>query len=317
MTLFGMQIPRWALRVAQLAMAAALLAFLWRAADGPAAARSLASAEWPWLAAAFLALTLQTLLSALRWRLTAAQLGISLGRGHAVREYYLAQVVNQSLPGGMIGDAGRALRARGQAGLLASGLAVAFERLAGQVAMFLAMTAAFIATIAMPGGLEWPRWLAVPVALLILGGAASPIVLLGAARLPGAVGRSAASFWRKLHLALAARGVLSRQVALSVGTTVCILGAFAFCAEAVGVRLELSEVLGLVPIILFTMLIPLTVSGWGLREGAAAALFPLAGASASAGLAASVAFGLVFIVTVLPGLLFLSRKPVADVVKPW
>jgi glycosyltransferase 2 family protein len=97
-------------------------------------------------------------------------------------------------------------------------------------------------------------------------------------------------------------------VLLSLGTTACVLAAFAFCAEAVGVRLDLVEILALVPIILFTMLVPLTVSGWGLREGAAAALFPLAGASSSSGLAASVAFGLAFIVTVLPGVFFLSRR---------
>jgi hypothetical protein len=49
------------------------------------------------------------------------------------------------------------------------------------------------------------------------------------------------------------------------------------------------------------MLIPISVSGWGLREGAAAALLPIAGATASGGLAASVAFGLTFIAAVLPG----------------
>jgi uncharacterized membrane protein YbhN (UPF0104 family) len=208
----------------------------------------------------------------------------------------------------MVGDAGRAVRARGQAGLLASSLAVAFERLAGQIAMFLAMTAAFAVTFALPGGLDWPRWIAGPLALVILGGAAAPFALKAAGRLPGALGRSAKSLWQKLVRALAARGVWPWQATLSLGTTVSILAAFAFCAEAVGVRLALPEVLGLVPIILFTMLIPLSISGWGLREGAAAALFPLAGASSSAGFAASVAFGIVFVLTVLPGLLFLSRR---------
>jgi glycosyltransferase 2 family protein len=308
LTLLGREIPSWLVRSVQIAVAVGLMAVLWRAADGPDALRRLASAELPWLAAAVGALTLQTLLSALRWRLTAGKLGITLGRGHAVREYYLAQVVNQSLPGGMVGDAGRAVRARGQAGLLASSLAVAFERLAGQIALFLAMSAAFLATFLAPGGLEWPRWAAAPVALLVLAGLALPLVFAGATRLPGAVGRAAASLWRKLGVALAARDVLPRQVLLSLGTTACVLAAFAFCAEAVGVRLDLVEILALVPIILFTMLVPLTVSGWGLREGAAAALFPLAGASSSSGLAASVAFGLAFIVTVLPGVFFLSRR---------
>ncbi|MFP4274670.1 MAG: UPF0104 family protein, partial [Paracoccaceae bacterium] len=55
--------------------------------------------------------------------------------------------------------------------------------------------------------------------------------------------------------------------------------------------------------------IPISISGWGLREGAAAALLPLAGATASDGFAASVAFGLVFTASVLPGLIFLGPRP--------
>jgi hypothetical protein len=68
------------------------------------------------------------------------------------------------------------------------------------------------------------------------------------------------------------------------------------------VALPLGTLLAIVPLVLFTMLIPLSMSGWGLREGAAAALFPLAGATAAQGFATSVAFGLAFILAVLPGL---------------
>ncbi|MBX9719541.1 MAG: hypothetical protein K2X36_11995, partial [Microbacteriaceae bacterium] len=73
--------------------------------------------------------------------------------------------------------------------------------------------------------------------------------------------------------------------------------------------LPLAAIVTLVPIILLTMLVPITISGWGLREGAAAALLPLAGATASASLAASVVFGLVGLVAVLPGLLRVWARP--------
>ena len=58
------------------------------------------------------------------------------------------------------------------------------------------------------------------------------------------------------------------------------------------------------------MLVPLTIGGWGLREGTAAALFPLVGGSGEAGLAASIAFGLVLLASSLPGAITLLR-PVA------
>lgn len=306
--------PRWIASVAQAAVAVVLLALLWQAADGPTAAQSLANAEWSWLGLALLALTVQTILSALRWQLTARQLGMAFNAWHAIREYYLAQIVNQSLPGGMVGDAGRAYRARNQAGLLASGQAVVIERLLGQVAMFLTLAVAFGATSLVPGGLDWPRWLALPVGAMILAGLALPFVLRLALHVPGFVGRWMSSLGRLMDTAVSGRQVLPGQIALSIGTALCNLAAFAFCARAVGVDLALPAVAALVPLILFTMLIPISVSGWGLREGAAAALLPLAGATASGGLASSVAFGLTFIVAVLPGVIFLRLKPQAPAV---
>lgn len=301
---------RHVVAAAQLAVAAGLIALLWHAVDGREAARLLRRVEPGWLVAAFAALTLQTVLSALRWRLTCRQLGIGLTVPHAIGEYYLSQVVNQSLPGGMVGDAGRAVRARSQAGLVRAGLSVVFERLAGQVVLFALMAGAFVVTWAVPGGLDWPRWVSIPVGTAIAAGIAALPVALLSTTLPGPLGRTAESLLAELRTALLAAEVLPRQLALSVGTTACNLAAFACCAAAVGAPLSFAATVALVPLILFTMLIPLSVSGWGLREGAAAALFPLAGETAVHGLAASVAFGLVFLATVLPGLvpLLLRRR---------
>lgn len=315
MTLASVQIPDWLKRVLQIGVAASLLAVVWRAADGPEAARSLASADWRWLSLAFAALTLQLVLSALRWRMTARQLGISIGRMKAIGEYYLSQMVNQSLPGGMIGDASRAVRSGDQAGLVAAGQAVVFERLSGQVAMFALLAMAFVATIAIPGGLDWPREAAALVATL-LGIALALTLCVGlAGRMPGAIGRNARSLHDALRRALLSRAALPGQIGFSTGTTLCNVAAFSFCAHAVGVEISFAATAALVPLILTTMLIPVSISGWGLREGAAAALLPLAGATASGAVAASVAFGLTFIASILPGLVVLWRKPEARLPK--
>lgn len=285
------------------------MVLLWRAADGPEAARSLVAADWRWLALGLLALTVQTVLSALRWKLTARQFGIAIGARDAIAEYYLSQIVNQSLPGGMIGDAGRAVRSRDQAGLLAAGQAVVFERLAGQIAMFTMLATAFLFTFAVPGGLDWPQWLVVPVACFLAVGFAVPPLMIGAMSLPGRIGVIARRFGDVFHRALTRPEALPGQIVLSTGTTVCNLAAFAFCARAVGVDLSAAATAALVPLILLTMLIPFSISGWGLREGAAATLLPIAGVTASGGLAASVAFGLTLIVAVTPGFVLLWLKP--------
>ena len=51
------------------------------------------------------------------------------------------------------------------------------------------------------------------------------------------------------------------------------------------------------------MLIPISFSGWGCVKARRRRCFRIAGATAAQGFATSVAFGLAFIVAVLPGLI--------------
>ena len=300
---------KWAIHALQLTVAVALLVVVWRLADGGQALRLLSEANLVWLLAAALVLTLQIVLSARRWQLTASQLGITLSAGTVVREYYLSQLVNQVLPGGVLGDARRAVRARRQAGLVTSSYTVILERLAGQAGLLVLLAATFVITSVAPGGFDWPSWLAVPVAvLLIVVGAVPPAVILAAGRLPRRVGRMATELAGSVRRALLAPSVRWRQLALSLATAAANVIGFALCALSIGAPLTPTAAAAIIPLILFTMLLPVTVSGWGLREGAAAALFPLAGLTAAEGLAASVAFGVVLLVIALPGIAFL-RTP--------
>lgn len=287
----------------RLMLAVGLCALVWHLAGGEDAAKALLSADPLWLAAAVLALTVQTFACAARWQVTAAGLGIALPQPIALREYYLSQLVNQLLPGGVLGDAGRAMRTRGAAGLMASGQAVVFERLAGQLALLAVMVVAFAATHWVPGGLDWPDWIMPP--LLWAGGTAMIVVAglwVSRNRLPTALRAQGAAFAQ----AVAARGVLRRQLALSLVATLCNIAAFGFCAWAVGASLSMPAMLALVPLILLSMVLPLTVAGWGLREGAAVALLPLAGVSPADALATSIAFGLIFLGSTLLGGAFVS-----------
>ncbi|MGJ8611800.1 MAG: lysylphosphatidylglycerol synthase transmembrane domain-containing protein, partial [Octadecabacter sp.] len=101
---------RMAFRLMQVITTIVVMAVLWRVADGRQTGKILGSAQPIWLIAGLLALTLQTVLSAIRWRITAAQLGLKIPLGVAIREYYLSQLINQVVPGGVVGDASRAVR---------------------------------------------------------------------------------------------------------------------------------------------------------------------------------------------------------------
>jgi uncharacterized membrane protein YbhN (UPF0104 family) len=79
-----------------------------------------------------------TLLSAWRWCLVARGLGLNLSLRAATADYYQALFLNAALPGGVLGDVGRAVRHGRDEGDLGRGVrAVVLERTAGQLVLLL------------------------------------------------------------------------------------------------------------------------------------------------------------------------------------
>ena len=288
---------------------AAVLGLLWAAIDVPAALARIAGAEPRWLLAGLAAVQLQILLSAVRWRVTAARLGHRLGMRRVVREYYVASLLNQVLPGGIGGDAARVVRNRAPVHAPTARVAqgVVLERLAGQCALLL---------VTLAGVALWPLLLDEPpprAGLLAL--AAALLVVLGVALAvagltafgPPRLARFAAGVRPALRRCWFEDGMWLVQGVLSLAVTAGYLAAFAFAALAVGAPLPPVGWLTVVPLALASMLLPISIGGWGLREAAAAALWPLVGLSAESGVAASVVYGLLSLVGSLPAILFLAR----------
>jgi hypothetical protein len=98
-----------------------------------------------------------------------------------------------------------------------------------------------------------------------------------------------------------------------VVTTISLIFGFYACARATGTLIPAEGWATLIPLILSAMLIPLSVGGWGWREGAAAAMFPLIGVSADAGIAAGIAYGSVLLIAVLPAGFILFRRRAIDI----
>ncbi|MCO5732478.1 lysylphosphatidylglycerol synthase transmembrane domain-containing protein [Rhizobium sp. SSA_523] len=236
---------------------------------------------------------IQIILSALRWRFTAGRLGQKMPASHALGEYYLASALNQVLPGGMAGDALRAYRGRGEggAGMALSTKAVILERLSGQLAFF---------SICACGLLFWPSLLA-----RILPGAAPVWLALVVMLLLGASGlilRRLRSLRQDLTRAFVERGAWRVQLLLSLGTTGAYLLLFWLAAYATGGALPVTALVTVIPLCLLSMLIPTGFGGWGTREAAAAALWPLVGLASAQGVAASILYGALALIGSLPGL---------------
>lgn len=70
---------------------------------------------------------------------------------------------------------------------------------------------------------------------------------------------------------------------------------------ALGVQPGMSVVASVVPVVFMVMILPLSIGGWGLREGAFVFFFSAAGVSGAAALAVSILYGLSMIMAHLPG----------------
>ncbi|MDE0897948.1 MAG: lysylphosphatidylglycerol synthase transmembrane domain-containing protein [Longimicrobiales bacterium] len=285
--------PKWPWLLARFGVSASVLAVVARTLDLDAVVERLSGFSLGWVALGLGLSVLQVVMLGWRWRFTAARLDIDLPMGIAVREYYLGIFLNQLLPGGVTGDVSRAWRhARTEAPTGPSVRAVVLERMSGQVIMTIFAAGA---VLMLPLGPALGRVMAV---LGTVGIAAVVVVtMIRRAEPRPFVGR----IWADTHRAVLAPEALPIQVGTALLTVASYVGLYLVAARAVGVETELLRFLPLVPPVLMTMLVPISVAGWGLREGAAAALWGASGLSPEDGVSISVAYGLLVLLSSLPG----------------
>lgn len=285
---------RWAW--ARLLGAAAVLGVLiWRVGTGPFVDGVRTIDGWSLLAA--LAITaVTTLCSAIRWRAVASALDVRLSRRDAITGYYRSQFLNSALPGGVLGDVYRGVRHGRDTHDVGRALrAVAWERVAGQlVQAFLALVILVIVPSPVQSSMPWVLAAVVAVA----------VVLVIAVR----TAPDGASRVSRLGRAIRgdARRLLGRATwPLIVGpSTIAVAGYVSVFLIAARTSVPSASLLRLLPIalvVLLAMTVPLSIAGWGPREGVAAWAFAAAGLGLDHGVAAATAYGVLSFVATLPG----------------
>jgi uncharacterized membrane protein YbhN (UPF0104 family) len=256
------------------------------------------------LAAALALGLLTTAASAARWAVVARGLGLSLPLGTAIADCYRAQFLNSVLPAGVLGDVHRALdHGRRSHDLTRGAHAVVLERLAGQTVV-IALSALGLALLPSPVHrllTDLTGHLTAHLPTLAAATLITLAVLLGLAGLPRLrrpLTRLATGIRAGLLTARTGPAVLACSVLAMAGH----LGMLALAAEAVGVHTDPTRLLPLLLVSLLAMGLPLNIGGWGPREAATATGFGLAGLGAATGLATAVAFGVLALVSTLPGL---------------
>jgi len=102
---------------------------------------------------------------------------------------------------------------------------------------------------------------------------------------------------------------LAVQIGLSVIIHLLAMTAFYVLGIGVGLDYPLSVYLVLVPPVVLLIILPISLAGWGIREGAMISIFLLVGADRSKVLTFSLLYGLLALTSSLPGLfVYLIQK---------
>lgn len=246
---------------------------------------------------------LSTTLAAYRWYLVMRPLGYKPEFGFYLKSYFKGSFFNQGLPTSIGGDAIRVLDvARLGERKRDAFIGVFIDRVLGLVGLLLLN---LLVNLFNPSLLPQGLFLTINI-----------VISLG---LLGFVSLALLRYWHLLtrwritrffykisqHLArvLSSPGQTSKQLLLSVGVHFLSMMAIFLIGRSVELDFSLTTYLVLVPPAILLTLVPLSLAGWGIREGALIGLFTLLGADKVTVLSMSILYGIVLIVASLPGLL--------------
>lgn len=295
---FGRAVHRFGPLLLRLAAGVTVLWFLVRLVGTAPFEDGLRAVTWPAVLAALALTAVTTLCSAWRWRVVARALGTGIGLPRAICAYYRSLFLKSVLVGGVIGDVHRAVAQGRRTGDVARGMrAVAWERLWGQVTQA-GVTAVLLLTLPSPVRPALPYVLA---GLAGVAGCAALVVRGAARRSRSWLARTARAASVDLRRQLLATAVWPRIVLASLLIVAGHTATFVIAARVAGCTAPLGALVTLLMVVQTAGSVPLTIGGWGPREGAAAWAFAAAGLGAATGIAIATLYAVLMLAAVAPG----------------
>ncbi len=246
-----------------------------------------------WIAAVLVLMALQIGLNALRWREVVVACGVALRNSTAFGYSFIGQFFSQVLPSTIGGDAVRMwLLARGGGGWHAAIYSVFIDRVVGVAAL------ALLVTLCLPWTLALVQDPVARVALIAIGiGALFAAVVFLSLSHPRLT--ILQRWWPTRHLAAISRTawtLCTSPAAFKVAVLAIavhlftVLSAWA-AARAAHASIDLVQTLFVVLPVILVATIPISIAGWGVREGAMVMAFSYAGLAESDGLIVSLIYG--------------------------
>ncbi len=292
----------------KVAVSGLLLYFALRSVNIGSVADRLSRIDLRWAGLGLMVLFAQLFILSVRWRQIVFRCGADLALPQAYRFNLIAAFFNQTLPSSVGGDAIRIWLLGKQSNWRIAAYSVLLDRVIGVVAL------AALVVVCLPWTL---RLVSDPVgraALLLIG---IGFIAAGAVF----VGLS----WQRLrilqrwsltrHLAAVAtvaaamlRSPRTTSLIFGLSITIHLMTAFAgWCAaHAIDAEFPLAYCVFLIPPVILVTVVPISIAGWGVREGAMITAFAYAGLSQSDGLIVSLLFGAgFFVVGIVGGLVWI------------
>ena len=303
----GPAVRRFGPSLLRLAAGVTVLWFLGRQLGAAPFEDGLRAVTWQAVVAAVTLTALTTVCSAWRWRVVARALGADIDLPTATGAYYRSLFLNSVLPGGILGDVHRAVTQGRRAGDVSQGVrAVAWERLCGQVIQAV-VTAVVLLTLSSPVRPALPYVLA---GIAGVAGCAVLVVRVAARRGQSRPARTARAIAADLRRGLLVAGVWPQVTLASLLVVAGHTATFVIAARVAGCTAPLGELVALLMVVQTAVVIPLSIGGWGLREGAAAWAFAAAGLGAATGVTVATLYAVLMLAAVAPGAGLLLRDAV-------
>ena len=242
-----------------------------------------------------------TTVSAYRWQLIMHNMNFGQSFSFYWRSYFKAMFFNQGLPTSIGGDVLRVLDVAGHGFRKRDSLyGVMLDRIAGLAALMLLNLIAYVFN---------PNLLPVEIyyltLLLVAVGLLGFLIITYAKRQPWldaypnlAIIKALSN---RLNQAFSAHRIL--LLASSLLIPLLAMMGFFMTGWALGLRYDLMTYFVIVPPAILLTVIPVSLAGWGIREGALVALFSFIGADKATVLTMSILYGLTLIFVSLPGFL--------------
>lgn len=276
---------------------------------------SIASFDPGWTAVAFLTVFAAIVISAWKWGLILKWRGYPLPYRRLLHHYFVGLFFNNVLPTSVGGDAVRAWETSKDTGEIPEAMgSVVTERLIAGIAL------GFTALIGLPFVDATPQLVLMVVIFLIIDLALVAMFLVPRVA-DGIVSKTLPPRFSSLHEAISNTVAVVRAslknpslfikvMLLSILFQLCVAAVNACIFKAMGVSVSLAECIIFTPMIFTVTMLPISLSGLGVREAAYWYFFAQAGVGQVEAVVASLAFFIIVGISSLPGapLFVLNRR---------